>query len=47
MEQLAYLNTQVEALPRNAESQAFLQSLQARLAPDLAAALEEKLNFLF
>ena len=47
MEQLAYLNEQVEALPRNAQSQKFLRSLQARLSPDLAIALEEKLAILF
>ncbi|NCP66737.1 hypothetical protein GW756_00325 [bacterium] len=47
MEQLAYLNSQVEALPRNEASEAFLTSLQARLAPDLAEALAQKLNFLF
>lgn len=47
MEQLAYLNEQVEALPRNAEAENFLLSLKSRLSPDLASALEEKLSVLF
>jgi hypothetical protein len=47
MEQLAYLNEQVDALPRNDDSQKFLQALQSHLSPDLASALSEKLNILF
>lgn len=47
IEQLAYLNEQVEALPRNADAEKFLRSLKAHLSPDLALALEEKLDLLF
>lgn len=47
MEQLAYLNAQIDALPRNQDAQAFLTSLQTYLSPALAEALAEKINFLF
>lgn len=47
MEQLAYLNSQVDALPRNDDAQKFLLGLGSRLSPDLAGALNEKLEVLF
>lgn len=47
MEQLAYLNSQVDALPRNDDAVKFLKGLESRLSPDLASALNEKLSALF
>jgi hypothetical protein len=47
MEQLAYLNQQVDALPRNADAEKFLISLKAHLPPNLALALDEKISALF
>jgi len=47
IEQLAFLNTQIDALPLNAQSEQFLTALKNRLSPDLSLALEEKMNYLF
>ena len=47
MEQIAYLNQQVDALPANAQAERFLRALQNRLSPDLAAVLDEKLDYWF
>lgn len=47
MEQIASLNTLVESLPRNQDSQRFLSRLQSYLSPKLAQDLAEKINFSF
>ncbi len=47
MEQLAYLNAQVEALPRNYDAETFLRALESHLSPDLALALAEKIEMAF
>lgn len=47
IEQLAYLNAQVDALPVNQQSEQFLRSLQQQLSPDLGVVLGEKLDYLF
>lgn len=47
IEQLAYLNQQVDALPLNEDSQKFLMALKGHLSPDLASALGEKIDYLF
>ena len=47
IEQLAYLNQQVDALPVNTDSERFLMALKQHLSPDLATALGEKMTYRF